>query len=165
LNSGSTTQSLRRPTPAPSPPGDQATGTLSYQTTAADTGTQTVTLSSDDGSDTRTVQIVEPQVRLTNVSITPTQVSDTATTHTLTATLLNVSDDDHPDTVTVAMPEQVVVDDVTTATAVDTAGRPVSVANETATDGEITMTISPDSDATLRDVTVTTGFIARRTTS
>ena len=146
-------------------PGEQTTGTLSYQTTAADTGTRTVTLSSDDGSDTRTVQIVEPQVQLTNVSITPTQVSDTATTHTLTATMLNVSDDGHPDTVTVAMPEQVVVDNVTTVTAVDTAGRSIPVANATATDDEIAMTISPDSDAALRDVTVTTGFTARRTTS
>ena len=146
-------------------PGEQTTGTLSYPTTTADTGTRTVTLSSTDGSDTRTVQIVEPQVRLTNVSITPTQVSDTATTHTLTATMLNVSDDGQPDTVAVAMPEQIVVDGVTTATAVDTAGRSIPVANETATDGEITMTISPDSDATLRTVTVTTGFTARRTTS
>ena len=92
-------------------------------------------------------------------------MTDTTTTHTLTATMLNISDDGHPDTVTVAMPEQVVVDNVTTATAVDTAGVSIAVTNATATDDEITMTISPDSDATLRDVTVTTEFTARRTTS
>jgi hypothetical protein len=88
-------------------------------------------------------------------------MNDTAATHTLTATILNVTDDSRPDMVTVEMPEQV-VDNVTTATTVDIAGVSTVITNATATNDEITMTVLPDSDANFCDVTVTTGFTARR---
>ena len=145
-------------------PGEQTTETLSYQTTIADTGSQQITLHSPDGTDTKTVRIGEPQVRLSNVTITPSQVSGTTQTHTLTAMVRNVSDDGSPDRITMAMPEQVVVDAVGTTTARDAAGESVPVAGATTLENNtLTVSISPDSNATIRDVTVTTEFSAHRT--
>jgi subtilisin family serine protease len=147
-------------------PGEQTTETLSYLTTAADTGTRTVTLSSDDNIDTQTVRIVEPRVELTNSSISPSRVDETNSTHTVTVLVHNISDDDRPDTITIAMPEQVVVGEVTTVTAVDTAGKSVPIAGIKADTGNtINVSISPDSNATIRDVRVTTAFTARRASS
>ena len=147
-------------------PGEQTTETLSYLTTAADTGTRTVTLSSDDNIDTQTVRIVEPRVELTNSSISPSRVDETNSTHTVTVLVHNISDDDRPDTITIAMPEQVVVGEVTTVTAVDTAGKSVPIAGIKAdTSNTINVSISPDSNATIRDVRVTTAFTARRASS
>jgi hypothetical protein len=145
-------------------PGEQTTETLSYQTTTADTGSQPITLHSPEGTDTKTVRIGEPQVQLSNVTITPSQVSGTTQTHTLTAMVRNVSDDGSPDRITMAMPEQVVVDAVGTTTARDTAGESVPVAGATTLENNtLTVSISPDSNATIRDVTVTTEFSAHRT--
>ena len=148
----------------PIAPGEQTTGTLSYQTTTADIGPQTITLNADNTTNSRTVRIVKPQVELTNVSITPSQVSETKRNHTLTMTIRNVSDDGHPDTVTIAMPEGVVVDEVTTATASDTDGNSITSIGATAiTDSAISVTLSPDSSTAIRDVTVTTEFRAHQT--
>ena len=76
----------------------------------------------------------------------------------------NVSDDGSPDRITMTMPEQVVVDAVGTTTARDTAGESVPVAGATTLENNtLTVSISPNSNATIRDVTVTTEFSVHRT--
>lgn len=143
-------------------PGEQTTGTLSYTTGKNDIGLRRISVSSFDDTDSQHIRIVEPQVQLTNLNVSSTQVNESVNTYTLNMTVLNVSDDDQPDSITIKVPDQIAVDNVETTTAVDSAGKSIAVANATVTAAdEITIIISPNSDATLRDLSITTGFNGR----
>jgi len=142
-------------------PGETISGTFNYQTTSANQGMQTFTIESSDETTNQTVKIVEPAVKITNVSLDPTNVAaGTTTNHTLTFDVSNVSDDGQKDTFTIALPQELtltapITDENVTAT--DTSGILVNI-SATNHDNRLTFTISPDTDAELRDLTVNSSF-------
>lgn len=143
-------------------PGEQYTGTFSNVTQASKRGSLTVSVVSDDDESSRTVDLVAPAVRLTNVTVTPEIISKTTTTtYTLHADVLNVSDDGRADQFTVSVPSAVSLRGVETVTATDSDGTPVEVTATATTETEITFSVSPDSEAELRDIDIAVIFNAR----
>jgi hypothetical protein len=141
-------------------PGEQTTGTFRYQLGYNETGSLTATVSSDSGSDSRVITVSKLQVQLTDVQLTPKQVSQTVTTHTLNVTVRNVSDDGQPDVFTVTMPDQVSIDNETVS-AVDVTGTSIPVTNTTVMNrSNLKFALSPNTNATIRDVEVTARFDA-----
>lgn len=145
-------------------PNESTTGTFSYRPTRNQTGLLTVGIESDSSTDSQAIRVVPPSVELTDIGITPQEVTGTTTTHTLNATILNVSDDGQPETVTITMPEGVSAENSKIVSVVDARNMPISKADATVNDeSEITVMLSPDTDAEIRDVSLRLSFDARTT--
>ena len=146
-------------------PSDSVSGTFTYQTTTADVGTRILTVTSDDDSADRDVDLVEPTLRLANTSLEPDSVTTGSTnSYTLTADVYNVSDDGQPETVTISLPTALTLTDPIEATdvsATDTDGETVDIAVNASEDNAIAFSMSPDTDAELRDLTLTVNFTAQ----
>lgn len=145
-------------------PGDTINNEFTYQNTSTKQGRQTLTVESNDDSASQPINIVEPTVKLTNVSLDPATVTDgTAADHTLTFDVLNVSDDGQQDTFTVTLPPELTLTTPITdnnVTATDTTGKQINI-SATSHDNEITFTTSPDTDVELRDLTIKSQFTAQ----
>lgn len=140
-------------------PGNEQLGTFDYRTTSADTTPLNVSIATETTTRNRVVDVVPPEVQLTDVSLTPETVSKTEmTTHTLDFTVLNVSDDGRSDTLTLTLPDSVSLQGVETVTATDAEGRSVLVDAETVSSTDLAYTMSPNSSAELRDVNLTIEF-------
>ena len=148
-------------------PGESTSKTFTYQTTSADVGTRVLTIKSGDNSTNRTIETVEPTVRLANTSIKPNSVTNDSTTdYTLTADVSNISDDGQPEAVTITLPGTLTMTEtVETAaiTAIDTGGESIDVAVEKSDSSTIILSMSPETDAELRDITLTVDFSAQPT--
>ena len=146
----------------PLDPGDQQSWTFEYQTTGADVNPLTVSIATNTTARNRIVDVVPPEVQLTNISLTPDTVSKTEqTTHTLDFTILNVSDDGLPDTMGLTLPEPLSVQRVDNVSATDAEGRAVAVDATAVSTTDLEYTMSPDTEAELRDVNISIELTAR----
>ena len=148
-------------------PDESVSGRFTYQTTSTDVGTRTLTVESDDNSASRTIDIVAPTVKLTNTSLKPDTITSGSTNdYTLTTDVYNISDDGQPETVTITLPATLTLTETveaTDVTAVDTDGELIDVAIDGSNDSTITLSMSPDPNAELRDLTLTADFSAEAT--
>ena len=146
-------------------PSESVSGTFTYQTTTADVGTRTLTVTSDDDSADRTVDLVEPTLRLANTSLEPDSVTTGSTnSYTLTADVYNVSDDGQRETVTISLPTSLTLTstaETTEVTATDADGETVDISVNESDNNAIALSMSPDTDAELRDLTLTVKFTAQ----
>ena len=146
-------------------PDDSISGTFTYQTTSSDVGTRTLTVESEDISASRTIEIVEPVVRLANTSLEPSSVTSGSTNnYTLTTDIYNISDDDQPEMVTITLPSTLTLTkqvNTTDITAIDTNEEIIDVSVEELDDNTIILSMSPDTDAELQDLTLAINFTGR----
>jgi len=146
-------------------PSDSVSGTFTYQTTTADIGTRTLTLTSDDDSASRSINLVDPTIRIANTSIEPDSATTGSTNdYTLTADVYNVSDDGQAETVTISLPTALTLTNPVEGTGVsatDTDGETVDIGVNSSGDDVIKLTTSPNTDAELRDLALTINFTAQ----
>lgn len=144
-------------------PGETKKDLFSYRPTRGESGQLLISVDNGENIDSRIITIVEPQVKLTNISITPTEVTKTITTHELNVTIQNISDDGETDTVTTTLPEKVTIVDNKMVTATDLTGAPVTVTNTAVSNGNrLIFEISPDTESELRDVIISARIDLRR---
>lgn len=146
-------------------PGDSVNRTFTYQTTTTDVGTRTATITGDDDSASQTVDLIEPAIEIVNTSIKPSSATIGSTgSYTLTADVHNVSDDGQAETVTISLPTALTLTDPIEAAdviATDADGETIEITVEESDDNTVMLSMSPDTDAELRDLMLTINFTAQ----
>lgn len=116
-----------------------------------------------DGTTGGDLTVVSPSVATSGIDPTVVRGNDT-TTQTLTVALRNLSADDHPDNVTVTLPNTTAVAGSVRATVRSSDGRSIPVVNDPnatvrnatgGTDNRVTVAVSPDRAVDTVDATVT----------
>jgi predicted RNA binding protein with dsRBD fold (UPF0201 family) len=144
-------------------PNERTNGTINYRPTREKLGALTVSISSGNNTDSRVITIVEPSVRIRNVTLTSTQLNETISRYVLTADILNISDDGHADVVSIAIPKQISLDGEPSVVAEDVMNNRIRVnSRATSANNGITFSISPNTSATVRDVGVTAKFAGKK---